>query len=116
MYEVGLIAKGDRRTPQGTIRRSMEQLEQHVRNPVDVGELAATANVPERTLRTAFTEYFDVEPVRYLRLRQLQLVHHALRAADPEKATVSKILVEHGEWAIHRFASRHRQLFGELPI
>jgi AraC family ethanolamine operon transcriptional activator len=97
------------------IRLSMELLEQHAGESVNVGELAAVANVSERTLRTAFHEYFGVGPVRYRQLRQLHRVHRALRAADPEEGSVSQILIEHGEWAFSRFARRYRRLFGELP-
>jgi AraC family ethanolamine operon transcriptional activator len=100
---------------QEIIRISLEFLEQRVGEPVRIGELAAAADVSERTLRTAFQEYFGVGPVRYLQFRQLHQVHRALRAADPKEATVSKVLIEHGEWAFSRFASRYRQLFGELP-
>ena len=73
------------------------------------------AGVSERTLRTAFHEYFGVGPVRYLQLRQLRQVHSALRAADPEAASVGDLLVQHGEWEFSRFARRYRRLFGELP-
>lgn len=100
---------------QVVIRTSLEFLEQHAGAPVRVGELAAAADVSERTLRTAFHEYFGVCPVRYLQLRQLHQVHRALRAADPEEVTVGKVLVKHGEWSFSRFASRYRRLFGELP-
>jgi AraC family ethanolamine operon transcriptional activator len=100
---------------QEIIRRSMELLEQRVGEPVRVGEFAAAADVSERTLRTAFNEYFGVGPVRYLQLRQLHQVYRVLRAADPKDLTVSEVLVEHGEWAFSRFALRYRQLFGELP-
>jgi AraC family ethanolamine operon transcriptional activator len=100
---------------QEIIRISLELLEQRVGDPVSIGELAAAADVSERTLRTAFHEYFGVGPVHYLQLRQLHQVHRALRAADPEEVTVSKVLIEHGEWAFSRFASRYRQVFGELP-
>jgi AraC family ethanolamine operon transcriptional activator len=94
---------------------ALELLKQRGGEPVNVVELAAAANVSERTLRKAFNEYFGVGPVRYLHLRQLHQVHRALRAADPDEMTVSKILIEHGEWAFSRFATRYRQLFGELP-
>ena len=36
-----------------------------------VEQLATAAGVSERTLRTAFQEYFGVGPVRYLKLRTL---------------------------------------------
>lgn len=100
---------------QRIIRLSMELLEQRAGKSVDVGELAAAADVSERTLRTAFNEYFGIGPVRYLQLMQLNQVRRALHAADPEEVTVSKVLTEHGVWAFGRFASRYRQLFGELP-
>jgi transcriptional regulator GlxA family with amidase domain len=100
---------------QEIIRRSLEFFERRVGDPVRVGELAAAAEVSERTLRTAFNEYFGIGPLRYLQLRQLHLVQRALKAADSEEVSVSQILVEHGLWAFSRFASRYRRLFGELP-
>ena len=66
------------------IRRSKELLEERDGEPILVGELASRAEVCERTLRTAFKEYFGVGPVRYLQLRQLHQVERALRAADFE--------------------------------
>ncbi|MGB5636772.1 MAG: helix-turn-helix domain-containing protein [Waterburya sp.] len=77
--------------------------------------MAAAAQVSERTLRTAFNEYFGVGPIRYLQLRQLNQVHHALGAADPEAVSVSDVLFRNGVWELSRFASRYRRLFGELP-
>ena len=100
----------------GIIRRSKELLEEHKGRPVHVGELAAAAEVSERTLRTAFNEYFGVGPVRYLQLRQLHQVHRALRAADPEADSVADVLVKNGVWEFSRFATRYRRLFGERPL
>jgi len=97
------------------IRRSKDLLVEREHEPVYVGELAAAAGVSERTLRTAFNEYFGVGPVRYLQLRQLHQVHRALRAADPEAAHVGEVLVRHGVWELSRFASRYHRLFGERP-
>ena len=97
------------------IRRSKNLLEEREGEPVLVGELAAGVGVSERTLRTAFNEYFGVGPVRYLQLRQLNQIHRALRAADPEAVTVSDVLFRHGVWELGRFARRYRRLFGELP-
>jgi AraC family ethanolamine operon transcriptional activator len=97
------------------IRSSLEWLAQQAGEPVSVQDLAAIAAVSERTLRTAFNEFFGVGPVRYLQLRHLHHVHRALKLADPERVTVSQVLVEQGEWAFGRFASRYRRLFGELP-
>jgi AraC family ethanolamine operon transcriptional activator len=97
------------------IRRSMELLEERDGVPILVGELAAAADVSERTLQTTFNEYFGVGPVRYLQLRQLHRIRHALRAADPKAVSVGDVLVRYGEWQFGRFASRYRRLFGERP-
>jgi AraC family ethanolamine operon transcriptional activator len=115
-HAVELNSKGRPRLPrQEIIRRSMELLKQRVGEPVQLGELVAAAEVSERTLRTAFKEYFGVGPVSYLQLRQLHQVHRELREADPETLTVARVLVDHGVWAFSRFASRYRRLFNELP-
>jgi AraC family ethanolamine operon transcriptional activator len=93
----------------------MDFLELHTDKTIAVSDLATVAGVSERTVRTAFKEYFGVSPIRYLQLRRLHKIHRALRVADPEEATVSTILIEHGEWEFSRFASRYYRLFGRLP-
>ena len=100
---------------QEIVRRCQEQLEERDGKLVHVEELAAAAEVSERTLRTAFNEYLGIGPVRYLQLRQLHRVNRALRASDLEAASVTGVLVEQGVWEFSRFASRYRRLFGELP-
>jgi AraC family ethanolamine operon transcriptional activator len=97
------------------ICRSKRAIEEGENKRVFVGDLAAAAGVSERTLETAFNEYYGVGPVRYLQLKQLHRIHRALRAADSEAVSVTDVLVRHGEWEFGRFASRYRQLFGELP-
>ena len=97
------------------IRRSKELLEERDGKPILVGELASRAEVCERTLRTAFKDYFGVGPLRYLQLRQLHQAQRALRAADAEAVSVTNVLLRQGVWDFGRFASRYHQLFGELP-
>lgn len=97
------------------IRNSMRAIEQTPLVPVSVAELSAAADVSERTLRTAFLEYFGIGPARYLMLRRLNRAHAALKMADPDQFTVCEILMDHGEFAFSRFASRYKKLFGALP-
>jgi len=97
------------------IRRSKDLLAEREGEPVLVEELAAEAGVSERTLRTAFHEYFGVGPVRYLQLRQLHQVHRALRAAEPDAVSVADVLLKCGVWEFSRFASRYQRVFGERP-
>lgn len=100
---------------QEIIQRSTKLLEARHGEHVSVEELAVAAGVSQRTLRTAFNDYFGVGPLHYLQLRKLNQVHRALMAADPEASLVSDILMAHGVWEFSRFASRYRRLFGELP-
>ena len=88
---------------QDIIHRSMALLESCRDKPVLVGEMAAATNVSERTLRTAFNEYFGIGPVRYLQLRQLHQVERALRSGDPETESVTDVFVRCGCVAIWSF-------------
>jgi AraC family ethanolamine operon transcriptional activator len=100
---------------QQIIRSCMEFFEQSNDNPIAVSDLAAAAGVSERTVRTAFKEYFGIGPIRYVITRQLHQVYRTLLQAEPDGTTVSRILLEHGVWEFGLFASRYRKLFGELP-
>ena len=101
---------------QQIIKRSKELLEKRYDKPVMLGELVAATGVSERTLRSAFNEYFGVGPIKYLQLRQLNQIHRELKKADPEESKVSEVMLEYGVWEFSRCASRYRQLFGELPL
>ncbi len=97
------------------IRRAKELLEVHKDQHILVEELAAAVGVSVQTLRRAFNDYFGVGPSRYLQLRQIHQVHHVLWAAQPDAVSVSDVMVAYGVWHFSRFASRYRQVFGELP-
>jgi AraC family ethanolamine operon transcriptional activator len=97
------------------IRLCHELLEEQGVAATSVGDLAAGAGVSERTLRTAFHEYFGISPVRFLLLKRMHAIHRFLRAADPHETSVTEVLAAHGEWQFGRFAVRYRRLFGERP-
>ena len=54
-------------------------------------------------------------PIRYLALRRMHLVRPALLCSDPSKATVTRIVTDHGFWELGRFSVAYRMLFGESP-
>ena len=97
------------------IRRCNELLEARSDESIRVADLTDAAGVSERTLEAAFKSYYGTGPARYLQLRTLHRVRGALRAADPEKATVTSALLQHGEYEFGRFAARYRTIFGEYP-
>lgn len=105
---------GRPRLSRGEIIRRAEGIFEE-RDQVSIPELATAAQVPERTLRKAFNEYFGVSPTRYLQLRNLHAIYRALRVAEPDETSVSQVFIAHGEWEFGRVAGRYRQLFGELP-
>ena len=104
-----------RKSRQEIIHSSMNLLENHGNQPVRIEKLAIAAQVSERTLRTAFYEYFGISPIRYLQIRQLNQIYRALLLAEPEECRVSEVMVKYGIWDFSRCTSRYRQLFGELP-
>ena len=107
---------GREKTPrQQVIRQSLEHLDSRSLPAVRVRDLVAATGVSERTLRAVFHEYYGVGPARYIQLRHLNQIRCDLKKARPEESTVFEILVNHGEWAFSRFATRYRKLFGELP-
>jgi AraC family ethanolamine operon transcriptional activator len=67
----------------------MDFVDQHADEYLVVEDLATAADVSERTLCTAFQEYFSVGPVRYLKLRTLHQVRCVLKTADPSLTTVT---------------------------
>jgi transcriptional regulator GlxA family with amidase domain len=97
------------------IQRCKNYLEESRESFVSVSDLAAATGVSERTLRTAFHDYYGMSPTQYFQLRQLNRVHQDLRASSPEEHKVADILLRHGVWEHGRFASRYQQLFGEKP-
>jgi AraC family transcriptional regulator, ethanolamine operon transcriptional activator len=107
---------GRHEVPRGQIiRRSMDFVDQHDGEYLSVAQLATAASVSERTLRSAFEQYFGEAPVRFLRLRTLHQVRRALRGADPSVATVTGIATQFGVWQLGRFARDYRSVFRELP-
>ena len=80
-----------------------------------VPEICRRLGVSNRTLTTCCNDALGVSPHRYLRLRQLNLAHRALKLADPATRSVTEIATEHGFWELGRFAVAYRALYGETP-
>ena len=82
---------------------------------VRVAELANAVGVSERTLHRAFKKYLEIGPKRYLKIRQLNIIRHAIRQPRYTPVNVTDILTEHGVTEFGRFAFDYKALFGEAP-
>jgi AraC family transcriptional regulator, ethanolamine operon transcriptional activator len=110
------LPKGRREVPRKEIiREAMDFVDQRAGEYISVQELATAAGVSERTLRTAFREYFSIGPMRFLKLRTLHQARRALLDSDCSVATVTEIATRFGVWEFGRFAHDYHLLFGELP-
>jgi AraC-like DNA-binding protein len=97
------------------VARFEEFLEAHPRRPLYLTEICAAIGVAERTLRASCEEHLGMGPIRYLALRRMHLVRRALLRADPSKATVTRIVTDHGFCELGRFSIAYRALFGQSP-
>jgi len=78
-------------------------------------ELCAILGVAERTLRICCAQLLGMSPLRYARLRRLNLVRSALLRANPKASTVATIARTYGFSELGRFAVAYRTVFGETP-
>lgn len=83
--------------------------------PVYLAELCAATGVPERTLRDVFQSILGVSPLKYLQLRRMRQVRHALQHSNKRDHSVKEAALSSGFWELGRFAVEYRRLFGESP-
>jgi AraC family transcriptional regulator, ethanolamine operon transcriptional activator len=97
------------------VRTALNMIEEHSEEHLSVWKLSGLVGVSERTLRTAFDEYFGVGPTRYLKIRILREARKLLRTSDPFSKSVTDVAVGLGIWEFGRFSRDYKVLFGELP-
>jgi AraC-like DNA-binding protein len=99
--------------------RIMDRFESVLRDDpgsnLSLDEISATIGIPSRTLRALCRLNLGMGPLRYIRLRRMQLAHRELQDADADVARVSDVARRHGFPALGRFAAAYREQFGELP-
>ena len=97
------------------LRRVEAYLEAHLSEPVYLADLCAATGASERTLQQVFLEFYGVSPLRYLKLRRLNLARQCLRDGTPGDTRVTDVALECGFWELGRFATDYKALFGESP-
>ena len=98
------------------IRRRVEvYLEAHLFEPVYLADLCAATGASERTIEQVFQKAYGVSPLRYLKLRRLNLARQRLRDGAPGRTRVTDVAFDCGFWELGRFAADYAALFGESP-
>jgi len=97
------------------MQRFEQMLEARPDAPLHVTDICAGIGVSERTLRLHCQEQLGMSPHRYLWLRRMNLVQHALTNAEQTEKTVTAIANDYGFAELGRFAVSYRRLFGESP-
>ena len=72
----------DAGTP-ASVRRALEFIEAHAREPLTLEEIARSAGVGPRALQEAFRRHRGTTPLAHLRETRLERAHRELQAADP---------------------------------
>lgn len=80
-----------------------------------ISDLCLVAHVSERRLRQAFTDTFDVPPLRYFRYRFLAQARLTLVNRRGSDCTVSEVASDLGFHNFGRFARRYESAYGEFP-
>jgi len=99
------------------VRRAREYIEQHMDEPMSVGDIAAHVGVSARGLHLAFRKYHDTTPMACLRDMRLDRVRADLLRGDGAGgvASVTATAVRWGFSHLGQFSASYRQRFGELP-
>ena len=97
------------------VLKALEFARTRSESTIFIEDVARAAKVEYRTLLRAFERYLGFSPKHYLMLRQLNLIHHAIRREGAMTAKVADILADHGVTEFGRFAGHYKSLFGELP-
>ena len=97
------------------VKRLDAFLVEHLDEPIQMARLCDATGVSERSLRNACHQVCGTSPKRYLTLRRMEAVRHALESARPGEATVTRIATDYGFFELGRFAATYTSLFGERP-
>lgn len=110
------LSEGARRArvAPAAVKRAEDYIEEHLADPITLGDIADAAGVPVRTLLNSFERFRSISPMRYLRNRRLDYAHRLLMAGD-RSVTVAEVALDAGFTHLGRFSQAYRERFGEAP-
>jgi AraC-like DNA-binding protein len=90
-------------------------LEEAGTRPVYIGEICQATGVSARTLQMVFSTAVGISPMRYLKIRRLNLVRSRLMITPRDQLSIKQAAREGGFWDDGHFSSDFFKLFGILP-
>lgn len=96
------------------VRRAEAYMQANAAQPLRLGDIAAAAGVPVRTLLDGFQRFRGHSPMQRLRELRLDLAHAQLRRPG-EETSVAGVALDCGFAHFGRFSEAYRQRFGQSP-
>jgi len=96
-------------------RKAVQYLRDHLQHDIYMEEVAAVAQISDRSLRMTFDDLLGVSPTRYLTLLRLHEASRQLAARGLERQSVKSVAMSCGIWNLSRFAANYRRAFDEHP-
>jgi transcriptional regulator GlxA family with amidase domain len=97
------------------LARARHYMVQNISQPIGPDGIAAAAHVSTRALFAGFRIYLNTTPMRYLKELRLDMVREALLQAEPHRASITNIAMDHGFHHLGHFCEDYQERFGELP-
>lgn len=97
------------------LRRALEYVHAHARDPIGTPEIAAAAGLSPRGLQQSLRRHLDQTPGDLLRGVRLDGAHAELVRGDRDETSVADVARAWGFGHLGRFSATYRARFGELP-
>ncbi|WP_299950443.1 GlxA family transcriptional regulator [uncultured Ruegeria sp.] len=98
---------------QSSLRFAVDEMESHIETPLGITELAARANISQRSLTRLFKDHFQVTPVQYYHRLRLQ---HGQRLMQQTNMSATEVALASGFRSPEHFFRSYRKQFGCSPI
>jgi AraC-like DNA-binding protein len=96
------------------VRRARDYMHTHLADLRSVAEIACSVGITPRTLQNGFRQVFNMTPAQYMRDLRIQVLHEALRQADPSQS-VTELMQNVGIVNFGRYAQYYRRKIGVAP-
>lgn len=112
--EISVDETGSRGPMPACVKRAEAFIQAQADQPLRLADIASAAEVPTRTLLSAFQRFKNCSPMQYLQHVRLEVAHQRLRQPTSQ-TTVASVALDCGFLHQGRFAQSYRARYGQLP-